>query len=173
MLYSTPRFGDYTLLFYCVAPLDFLVSTSPLHPPPPPPPPSTRNCSTPTSNHLPTPLVMGMSAVNVTVVPAFPLDRLWCVMSFVLVFFIPIKDDYGISVLPGYIFGVLAADVPVCRSTGPWDALKKCPTIQDILDAIVWDICWDIGFQRFQMASAQAGLSASRSKREESKRADG
>ena len=43
---STPRFGGYTLLYYCVAPLDFLVST---------PSRSKWNCSTPTSNHLPTP----------------------------------------------------------------------------------------------------------------------
>ena len=30
-------------------------------------------------------MVTGVSAVNVTVVPAFPFDRLWCVMSYVCV----------------------------------------------------------------------------------------
>ena len=86
---------------------------------------------------------------------------------------IAIKHDYGIYVLPPYIFSVLVADVSVCRSAGPWDTLKKCPTIQGILDAIMWDICWDIRFTKFPNGISEGDLSTSWSKREESKRADG
>jgi hypothetical protein len=51
-------------------------------------------------------LQVGMSAVNVAVVLAFPFDRLWCVMSVVLVFHIAIQ------------IRVRVADVSVCRTLG-------------------------------------------------------
>ena len=67
-------------------------------------------------------IVIVMSAVNVTVTPAFSYDCLCCVMSF-------IKHNYGIFVLSCYIFSVLVADISMYISTGPWDAVKTCPTI--------------------------------------------
>ncbi len=82
-----------------------------------------------------------------SIVPAFRFDRLWCVMSLVLVFLYPSKT-------------IMASPYFLVTYSVYWMPLSGISA-------------GTLSLQRFQIASARAGLSASRSKREESNRAAG
>ena len=57
--------------------------------------------------------------------------------------FISVECDYGFTILPHDILCIRIEYILVDSSTGPWDALHQCSTVQDILD--ISGYLWDVG----------------------------